>query len=109
MIERAERQDTDGNVAAGKYARDGCDAAVAAADHDSVDLVIPGLPQGALGACFQLRTRKKIQAARDPIPREGCGKRFAQRPAVTAYNIACRVVEEHGHPDALLLRHGTTR
>ena len=49
MIERAERQNAEGNARAGKHPCQGANAAVAAANHDRVDLTRLGALERGLG------------------------------------------------------------
>ena len=54
MIERAERKNAERNVGAGEHACHGANAAVAAADHDGVDLSRLGALERGLGEQLQL-------------------------------------------------------
>ena len=60
MIERAERQNAEGNVGAGKHAGHGANAAVAAADHDRVDLSGLGALDAQPRRAASARTLRRI-------------------------------------------------
>ena len=65
MIERPERQDTEGNLGAGKHAGHGANAAVTAADHDRVDLSRLGALKRSLGEQLQLGPSAEFELGHD--------------------------------------------
>ena len=65
MIERPERQDAEGNPRASKHAGHGANAAVAAANHDSVDLSFLGALERGLGEQLQLGPAAEFELGHD--------------------------------------------
>jgi hypothetical protein len=97
MIERAERDDPERDAASRQHARDGSHAAVAAADHDRIELAVDRLLPGPLGRGSQLRARQKLQRGRDAVPLERRRQPVAERRSALALDRAGGSVQQRGN------------
>ena len=92
MIECPERQDTEGNLRAGKHAGHGANAAVATANHDSVDLSRLGALKRCLGEQLQLGPSAEFELGHDAERIERGGELIPQTiGSLMARGARCRV------------------